>query len=231
MKRSFSQKLLSNRLCLSLLALGGVWNVTGSAFQDLDFERPGLPSVSPDGIWLSWSLAAPGWSHPQGGDSTFVYHKTPPNDHVGQFYFLADSASTQWPSLQGECSLVLVSGHYNRNDANSPWVNAFIEQQGVIPEYTSSFQFMAAGDFSLLVNANPVPVTSLGGYLYGADLSAYAGKSVDLRIMNTATELQRPLILDALSFSAQPVPEPSSLGLLALGGIAWAWNRRLSKRE
>jgi PEP-CTERM motif len=42
--------------------------------------------------------------------------------------------------------------------------------------------------------------------------------------------LQDPVILDDLSFSAQPTPEPGSLSLLALGGLAGVIGYRRRRR-
>lgn len=212
---------------VSLLAVhSSLYGVQGGGFENLNFERFGSPSIPPDSIWLSWNLAAPAWSHPQGGDSFFVYHKAPPQDNVGQYYFLADSFSTRWSPLQGEFSLVLVSGNYDRNDPASSWVNASIEQAGVVPNDARSFQFMADGAFDLQVNSESIPVASLGGSLFAADISQYAGQSIDLRIVNADFGGRSGLVLDALAFSPLPIPEPSVAGLLTVSGLVWILRRR-----
>lgn len=201
----------------------------GQNFSDLDFEGIGASSIPSDGIWLGWSLAAPGWQHAEGGDSVFVYHHNPPQASIAQYYFLVDSSSTLWSPLAGNYSLALVSGHFNRYDPNSPWVNASISEQGVIPSDAKSFHMLAAGDFTLSIDSSVIPMTSMGGDLYSGDISAFDGQFATVQIENDSMQTQQPLIVDNLGFSPQPVPEPSSVGLisLGLGALALGLRRRV----
>src|SRR5512140_1326024 len=155
---------------LACLGLGLIFSADAQQFVNLNFESPQGAGIMPDGIWVSWSLAAPGWKHPKGGDSVFVYHNTPPSSSIAQFYFLADKVSTKWSPLEGDFSLALVSGHYNRLDDTSPWVKAFIEQDGIIPEGARTLQFLATGDFSLTLDSRTLPVAHVGGNQYIADV-------------------------------------------------------------
>jgi hypothetical protein len=207
------------------LGLGLTLSGHGQQFINLDFESPQTADIMPDGIWVSWSLAAPGWTHPKGGDSVFVYHNTPPSSSIAQFYFLADSASTKWSPLEGDFSLALVSGHYNRLDQASPWVKAYIEQEGIIPEGTKSLQLLAKGEFSLTLDSKPVTVAHVGGDQFLADVSEFSGEYATLRISNESTEVQRPVIVDGLQFVTQPIPEPG-VGALMLSGLAVMGLRR-----
>jgi hypothetical protein len=205
--------------------------VTASSqvFQNLDFESIGGPQIPPDSIWLNWSLAAPGWTHPLGGDSVFVYHNTPPLDSIAQYYFLIDSTCSVWSPLQGNFSLALVSGHYNRNDASSPWVSAYIEQTGLVPGDAQTLKLMARGDFSLFIDSAEVPVIMLADDQFAADISKYAGQTVSLRIENEAIQVQQPVFVDGLQFLAQPIPEPGSASLLVLGLAGAVLLRRRSR--
>ncbi len=221
--RSYLQQY---RLVLS--AAVGVLALPAAAqsFTDMNFESIGGSQIASDGIWLGWSLAAPGWQHAQGGDSVFVYHHSPPQSSFAQYYFLADSDSTGWRPLAGDFSLALVSGHFNRQDANSPWVNAYIEQQAVIPSGTRSFTMLASGNFEVTINSQPIPMTALGDNLYAGDVSAFAGELASLRIINNATDTQDPVLVDNLSFTAQLVPEPSTAALVGLGALTLFFHRR-----
>jgi len=217
----------SNRLGLSgkglflLLAICCVrLTASAQAFSNLNFEPTSVSGIPADGIWLNWGLAAPGWHHPSGGDSVFVYHKSPPQGSFAQYYFLVDSTSASWSPLEGQYSLALVSGHYNRNDPSSPWVNASIEQTGVIPKDALSLQLFAKGDFTLSINSKELSISSLDKDLYGVDVSAYAGQSVTLQISSTTAQVQTPVIVDGLKFSVQAVPEPSSASLVVMGLVA-----------
>jgi hypothetical protein len=65
------------------------------------------------------------------------------------------------------------------------------------------------------------------GYtLYGADVTAFAGLTAELRF----TALPRPsppiistLFVDSIVFSNQPIPEPSVFGLFAFGVLLLGW--------
>jgi hypothetical protein len=209
---------IMGRVILLLLAICCLrLTAVAQSFSNLNFESTAVSGIPADGIWLNWSLAAPGWHHPVGVDSVFVYHKTPPQGSIAQYYFLVDSTTTSWSPLEGKYSLALVSGHYNRNDPGSPWVNAYIEQTGYIPQDAQSLQLFAQGEFALTINSKEVPLSTLDGDLYGADISGYAGQTVSMRISSTSTQVQSPVIVDGLSFSLQAVPEPSGAALVALG--------------
>lgn len=213
---------------LLAVAMASSSALAGSAqsFQNLNFESIGASSISSNGIWLSWSLAAPAWDHAAGGDSFFVYHNTPPTGEYGQYYFLADKYSTAWTPLQGDFSLVLVSGSYNRSDPTSPWVNAWIDQSGLVPADAESFRLRATGDFSVTFNSTPIEMTWLGGDAYGADISEFRGQTVSLRIWNDATTWNEGVVLDELNFSTQAVPEPSAVALLLVGAGAVMLTRK-----
>lgn len=210
---------LSRNFAAALALLGACGSAPAQSFVNLDFEgiRPG--GVAPDGIWLSWNLAAPGWTRPRGGDSVFVYHNTPPRESIAQWYFLVDSTSREWSPLQGDYSLALVSGHYNRDDATSPWMQAYIEQQGYIPAGTRSLRLMADGEVTLSLNSTPIPLVRENDYYLAGDISEFAGEFATLRITSQATALQNPVLVDGIQFSLQPIPEasPSQLLLCGLG--------------
>jgi hypothetical protein len=217
---------VSRAMALLMVLCGSSFSASSQSFRNLNFESIGGTAVPSDGIWLNWSLAAPGWTHPSGGDSVFVYHRNAPQDSIAQFYFLIDSTSTKWSPLEGDYSLALFSGHFNRNDASSPWVSSSIEQTGVIPVGAQSFHFLAQGDFSLSLNSSEIPVTRLADDSYAADVSKFAGETVSLRFRNNSTEVQQPLILDGMGFSVQSIPEPSSASLLLFGVVTGVLVRR-----
>jgi hypothetical protein len=210
--------------------LAGALACPGQSFQNMDFERPGNPKLAPDGIWITWALAVPGWQHAKGGDSTFVYHNTPPMGALGQYYFLIDESAMNWSPLAGNCSLALVSGYYNRRDTSSPWVPAYIEQTAEIPSDAKFFQLLAKGDFSLSLDSKPLTMSNLGGNNWIADVSQYAGTTATLRVTSLAAELGAPVVVDNLHFTQQPIPEPSSLSLLGLGFAGFLWARRRNRR-
>jgi hypothetical protein len=56
--------------------------------------------------------------------------------------------------------------------------------------------------------------------IYGADISAFAGQTGELRFTAPPQTLN---IIDNIQFSDQPVPEPGVLGLSALGALLVGW--------
>ena len=203
---------------LGLLSLAGlgVQAGFGQTFQNLDFEAAGSQTIPPSAVWLSWSLAATGWQHAGGANTFFVYHDSP-QTNLTQTYSLVDSASTQWKPLAGNFSLAISSGYYSVAEANSTWVHAEISQQGLVPENAHSFQLLAEGHFTVYINSTEIPMSNLGGNVYGGDVSAYAGQVVTLEIANASTEFHDPVMVDNLTFSTQVVPEPGTFALLGAG--------------
>ncbi|MDB4353843.1 PEP-CTERM sorting domain-containing protein [Akkermansiaceae bacterium] len=189
-------------------------NSWGALFSNLDFESATVVPNDPSGS-LDWNLAVPDWSHSTGDDTARVYHEFP---HVGttQFFLLADSATSVSP-LAGQYSLVLRSGHQFGNDLSSPWVNAYISQEGSIPVYANSLQMLAIGSFQVMVDGVNIPMISLGGDLYEGDISQYSGAMAEIKIINSANDFDQSLIVDNITFII--VPEPSSLGLVLMSAI------------
>jgi hypothetical protein len=221
-RSGFGSFLRSSVATVALMIAGCVGLQTaarGQSFINMNFEGAGQQPIVSNAVWLNWNVGAPGWGHAGGGDSVFVYHNTP-SSTVGQSYFLADCDSTQYAPLDGSYSLVLLSGHSAPYDSTSPWIHAWIAQSGAIPAGTSSFEMLATGNFSVSINSTAIQMINMGGNLYGGNVAQFAGQTATLLIMNQSSQLNSPVILDDLSFSAQPAPEPGSASLLALGSLA-----------
>ena len=201
-----------------MLWLGGfcVQLASGQTFQNMDFEAAGSHSIPANAVWLGWSLAASGWQHAPGADTFFVYHN-PPQTNLTQSYSLIDRTSSKWTPLAGDFSLALTSGYYSSAQANSSWVPAAISQQGVVPSDSLSFRLLAQGQVSVSINSEPIKLFNLGGDWLGGDVSAFAGKVVTLEIASASAELHDPVVVDNLTFTAQPVPEPATITLLGVG--------------
>ena len=217
---------------LAALWAGGLDTARAQSFINMDFSQAGESTILSNAVWLDWNIGAPGWAHAGAGDSVFVYHYTP-STSVGQYYFLADQYSTSWQPLNGNYSLVLLSGHYSPTDSTSPWINAWIAQTAMIPAGTTSFTMLATGNFSVSIGSTTLQMVNLGSNLFGADVSQFAGQTQTLRIMNTSQSLQSPVILDDLAFSSQPIPEPGSLSLICLGAgaLVIGYLRRRDSRD
>lgn len=197
------------------------------AFVNLNLESALVVSNDPFFGFLDWAQAVPGWSHSSGSDTSAVYYR---DIHVGttQWFVLADdtlSGTIGDRSLQGRYSMLLHSGYFSSSP--SAWVDAAIWQSGLIPADTHSITLQGEGSFSVYVNGSQVAMNNLGGNLYGGDISSYAGTNSEIKIAHTVTAGQySSALVDNISFSTAPAPEPSKMMLLALGLMALITRRQ-----
>jgi hypothetical protein len=65
--------------------------------------------------------------------------------------------------------------------------------------------------------------------LYGADVSGYSGSTGELKIASppTAGSPYHSFLIDSIVFSSQAIPEPSVIGLSALGVFLIATKKKL----
>ena len=109
-----------------------------------------------------------------------------------------------------------------------------LEQTGMIPSGANSVEFVTLnpGLFSVSINGSPITVTPLSqsGYIvsYGGNISRFAGTTATLQF--TALANSYGLELDDISFSSQSVPEPGTLALASLGGLALVSAARKKRR-
>jgi len=206
-------------IAMGLLAFGQL-SVRSQGFVNLNFERATVQINNPTYGWLDWGLAAPGWSHSSGTSTSWIYYGSP-HTGVDQIYLLRDATSPVGSpgALAGNYSLAFASGLTNGADFNSPWVNAYISQTGLIPSATQSIQLLATGPFQVFVGGSLVPMQNLGGNVYAGNVSALAGTVEEVRIVNTAPigYPQDFTVVDNITFSPAAVPEPCHLSLCLLG--------------
>jgi hypothetical protein len=140
---------------------------------------------------------------------------------------------------EGNYFVVLQAGHEPGAPAGV-LADASIAQFGTVPTFAQSIQFlssqgMANGAVSFGGQALPFTLLAIepsGWGRWGADITAFAGQSGELRF--TALGLPGPdlgFFLDDIRFSPIPVPEPSTWGLLALGGALILITRRTLARK
>lgn len=207
-------------LVVSALMAATLTNQAQAAFGNLDFESATVVSHDDNFGFLDWALAVPGWTHGEGPDTRAVYRGL---THVGTtpWYLLVDAAVQGRAPLQGSYSVAFASGHSDPQSENSPWIESFMAQQGTVPVSVRSIRFLASGSFEFRVNGAALPVLSLGQGAYGADLSAYAGQSVELRFANVSTQLHDAVVVDDVRLSSMAlVPEPAT-GILGIAGLGW----------
>ena len=129
--------------------------------------------------------------------------------------------------------MVMVGGLSGLN-LNSPWESAYITQTGLIAADANSLRLLASGPFEIQVNGSVIPMLPVSGYEYAGDISAFAGRTAELRIVNThigmEDRFENLLSLDNIQFSSQVVPEPSVV-LLFLLGVAVFRIRKLARNR
>ena len=122
-------------------------------------------------------------------------------------------------------------------------VDASIAQNGTVPALAQSLQFNIAEvlggvGFSVSFAGNslsPVLLSTAvapGGQsynVYGVDISPYAGQTGQLEFTSIANGRDSSLLLDDITFSATAVPEPGTLALMLMGGMALAARRWRAK--
>ena len=219
---------MKTKLILLLLAVGVAFRGLGQGtFFNLNFESARVVLHDPQFGWLDWSLAAPGWAHSSGSDLEVIYYG---QEHFGVtgYYMLYDSVSPVYApgtQLAGLYSLGFSSG-YASSSGGAPWQQNYLSQTGAISSDVQSIRFLARGSFAVFVGGTEIPMVALGSNAYAGDISAFADTTTDLRIVNTSMELHDPVILDNVVFSATPVPEPSIMALVVVGGLAFVFGCR-----
>jgi hypothetical protein len=134
---------------------------------------------------------------------------------------------TNGGALDGNYSVLLQGG------GTAPY--ASISQTGFVPVSAESLDFKAER-FGVGVGTLQV---SLGGQnlsyfalsngpnytLYGADISAFAGQTEQLTFSALDDQYPNNWAIDDIQFSSEPVPEPTTFALAALGGLLLGFRR------
>ena len=208
------------------IALSFLQSVFGQGFVNLNFEqavfKPDPSDPSGFGSYYA-SNAIPGWT-PTGG---IAAPDVGSNLITLGAYDISLVDTNGWiKPLDGKYSIWLYGG------AEPPVGGVSISQTGVVPLTAQSIQFKAnfstATDSLLLLSlgGQNIPffeLSSTANYtIFGGDISAFAGQLETLTFAlppgnNNIWEL------DDIQFSSSPVPEPSSIGLLALGAMGSLW--------
>jgi hypothetical protein len=207
-------------------------------FQNLDFEQAAIVPTGP-GIFplVEAAPALPHWTAYLGSTplSIIVYNSISIGSPMVSIH---DVMSPVVSTIQGSYSVAL------QHSVGGTPTTAAIGQTGSLPADAMSLVFSASPISSLTsleqlqvtFAGNPISIFELGstpGYsLVGADISAYAGLTGELRF--TALPTCGAFVLDRIQFSAQPVPEPSTCALLGLGASALAvhsWRRKCRHGE
>jgi len=207
-------------LCSLLLYLSCATTLCAQVFQNLDFESANVSNL-PSGQFefVSVTNGLPGWS---------AYIGTNQLSQVGHNAITLGAANVgilgpQYPfdtqPLQGAYTAILQPGAFDGQG-----LPASIAQTGLIPAWAKSMQFLAflgyTNDLVVTIGGQSTPVVPLGSGSFGCDVSAFEGLTEELRFTITDADGNDLNLLDAITFSMESIPEPSSLLLTALGGVS-----------
>jgi len=188
---------------------------------------------------VSTTSGLPGWEVSIAGvpQSTIYYNDGTLGDSSVAILGKGNSVSAV---IDGNFSVVLTGGAYLGNPPLP--ADAAISQTGLVPPDAKSILFASYSrgngfpNLSVMLNGQSLDLTlvsTTSNYLlYGADVSPLAGKSANLTIVARSNY---PLGfgvfgLDDISFSPNPIPEPSVLCLFVAGLSILGW-RSLSERR
>jgi hypothetical protein len=232
------KRIQLSAVCVALLCAMPLTQAQ-STFQNLDFEAANLSN--PSGIYNEVAVgnALPGWSASIGGVA--VTQVWADGDSAGEAAIDVEGPSVNAGGigpLGGNYSVYLQSGANPQGGGDGVSVSLF--QTGTIPANAASLLFKAwnqlpAASFSVSFGGNSLsPVVLSSGQtasgqiysVYGVNIASYAGQTELLEFTSIFTGLSQSCTeLDDINFSANAVPEPSTLVLFVTGSIALAARR------
>ena len=207
---------------VSLIALlvSLLGTAAAQSFQNLNFESPVLPLTRDGFFQVAINDAMPGWTGYIGDSRVDRVNYNAISLSAPAITFLGPGALE--PVIQGQYRVYLQPGY---DGSGTQLINVAIAQSGTISVTALSLSFyLARGTPEVYFAGSLLPATLLGtgpgeSQLYGADISAFAGQTGELRFSGSG-------FLDAISFSTLPVPEPGVAALLALGVGLMVWRGR-----
>jgi hypothetical protein len=221
--RTTIQRNVQTATGLTLLLVGGACASAQGTFQNLDFESAhNIPAFDPHAHpwYMSAADALPGWSCYVGtNQTTFVAFNDLTLDAAGVSLITNTSAYYPMPAglLSGQYCVSLQYGAVSAGPL--VYGPASIAQSGQVPSDARSIQFRGTVPFTVTFGGNSIPLvvlSSQGDYsIYGGDISQFAGQTGEL----TFTSYSHFDFLDAIQFSTEAIPEPSSAFLFITGGI------------
>ncbi len=175
--------------------------------------------------------AIPGWTAYIGGSSqTDILYNDQPLSNAG---ISLQGTNGVYEPIQGQY-FVLLQGQFNPSGVPSYTNSAAIGQTGLIPINAESLIFWAnitvggpyVNNLQVTFDGQTIDFSSVGSgtdyTIYEANVSAFAGQTGQLLF---TVPYNGSVSLDNIQFSSSPVPEPSALGLSALGSLFLTWRR------
>jgi len=191
-------------------------------FQNFNFES-GNPGAITFSASVPISSALPGWTAEISGvsqtDVGYNYFPPGPQGPAGVSLLGPGGA---WPALDGSYSVLLTGGNGS----------ASISQTGLIPNQAQLLTFEVVegleggGSLAVLVGGQPITFSALAtepNYtVYGADISAWAGKMENLTFDASPGVPLTYWEIDDTTFSPATAPEPTPVALMGIGGVTVA---------
>jgi hypothetical protein len=210
MKTNFNKIIIT--VCFAFLAQAG----NSQGFINLNFESANLTGYS-QGNTIPAANAFPGWTV----NAQYITYDAP--SLSGASISIMDINGYPPGPIQGNYWAFLATGLVPQTD-----VTISLSQNGTIPAGTESMTFWGnLGGLQISFGGQAIAFSETGSTanynIYSADVSALAGQSGQLLFSLPAYTSNATL--DNIQFSSSPVPEPSTLGLAALGGAVLAWRR------
>ena len=213
----------------ALVLLGRTPTQGQGTFQNLDFEDGRFVQVGSDPHTVLWSLAMPGWTgYIYTNQVTRLLHNDTTLDTAGISIYGPDYPSPGF--FNGHNFVKLMTGL--EPDGSGYTVSPVLAQTGTLPasartiEFWSNARYAIGFDVSFSgqgIALSLLGTTSNGRYVWGGDISAYAGQRGELSFMGTG-------YLDNIQFSNLAIPEPGVLGLSALGALLLGWRALRGRR-
>jgi hypothetical protein len=210
-------------VCTAVFCLSCAPGLWAQPFQNLDFESANVSNLPPNQFeFVPVADGLPGWSAYIGtNELTQVGHNA---ISLGGANVGVLGPTNAFQPLQGSYSAILQAGGVVGN----PGDPASIAQTGLIPASAKSVQFegtlqlqergaVFTNSLFVTIGDQNVTVVPLGNDIYGCDVSAFANSTEDLEFTMSGAFGNALILLDAITFSPEAIPEPSSLSLVLVG--------------
>ena len=216
---------------------GGVFGQ--GSFQNLDFEAVNI-SPPNQNAFFPFSEVFPGWIGYIGtNQATQAFYNGVSLGAALSSVFNRSTGYSNWV-ISGNFTAAIAAGQDQIINNSSEIVSAAIAQTGPVPPSALSVRFRVGtasrvSDLRVTFNGQIIPIFPLASGsnfdVYGGDISAFAGLPGELRF--TSHPISSPLsktYLDNIFFSDQSIPEPSGIGVFALGTLLVSWRLARFKR-
>ena len=168
-------------------------------------------------------------------------------EQANVFYTIRPLSGPNLNLLSSSLGDLILQGTYTAFLHSSPMDDVTISQFGHIPNDAQSLRFLGSASYSaapppppfyslfgVFIDGQRLAVTDAfsvpGLFNYSADISTFAGTDATLSFTSLHYLFYEGLRLDGISFSSEPVPEPSPLALFAVAGVlVWFRHRRKTR--